>query len=72
MSTEPSTPGTRLRALHVQLPHLEHRLADAPGLHRVFFTKLLLVSGLILVLGVLATVGMFLVGQAVLGATGCR
>ena len=45
-------------------------LAATPRRGRVLFAKLLLVSGIVLLLGLLTTVGMFLTGQAVLGAYG--
>ena len=45
-------------------------LTATPKRGRVLAAKLLLVSGIILVFGLLTTVGMFLVGQAVLGAYG--
>ena len=45
-------------------------LTATPQRGRVFVAKVLLVSGITLVFGLLTTVGMFLVGQAVLGAYG--
>ena len=45
-------------------------LIATPNRSRVLFAKLLLVSTTTLVFGLLTTVGMFLVGQAVLGAYG--
>ncbi len=45
-------------------------LSATPRRGRVFAAKLILVSGITLVFGLLTTVGMFLVGQAVLGAYG--
>jgi len=45
-------------------------LAGTPARGRVLFTKLALVGLIILVLGIFTTVGMFLAGQAVLGAYG--
>ncbi len=45
-------------------------LTATPRRGRVLAAKVLLVSGSILVLGLLTTVGMFLVGQAILGAYG--
>lgn len=45
-------------------------LTATPNRSRVLFAKLILVSLIILVFGLITTVGMFLVGQAVLGAYG--
>ncbi len=45
-------------------------LSATPRRGRVLGAKVLLVAGIILVLGLLTTVGMFLVGQAILGAYG--
>ena len=43
-------------------------LAATPNRSRVFFAKVLLVGATLVVIGVITTVAMFLVGQAVLGA----